>query len=144
MESPLTPALALDYLRELSLDVRSAIVVDADGRRLAGAAEIEAPARALLGVPDAAGGLAVGTSAGWVFAERSPSVGVVVAAGPLVLPGLMRHDVGELVTLLDGARPGRHGAPDAPIASPPDALRALGDAVERALAVSARRAAEES
>ena len=134
MDSPLTPDLALAYLRELSVDVKSAIVVDGEGRRLAGPPELLNPARAVLGVMAATSGLAIRTTAGWVFAARSPSVGLVVATGPLALRGLVLHDVRDIVALLGG---GAHDeTPGDTREAPSDALRALGEAVQRAVAPS--------
>ena len=131
MDPPLTPELALAYLRELSVDVLSAIVVDGEGRRLAGPRELLAPAAAVLGAPGAMEGLAIRTSGGWVFARRSGPVALVVATGLLTLPGLVLHDVVEVVALLGGAPPdgGRAAVADRPDA----ALCALGEAVHRAL-----------
>lgn len=52
MTAILTPALALRHLRELSTDLRAAVVLDASGRLLAGEAVFHTPARELLGVLD--------------------------------------------------------------------------------------------
>ncbi|MEZ0292906.1 MAG: hypothetical protein ACAH82_10215, partial [Solirubrobacteraceae bacterium] len=43
----LTPALALDLVRELSADVRAGLILSAAGERLAGPSELAAAARAL-------------------------------------------------------------------------------------------------
>ncbi len=162
MDSPLTPELALAYLRELSVDLLSAVVVGRDGRHLAGDRAAVTPARALLDVPEAAQGLAIRTSSGSVFCARSETVGVVVATGPLVLGGLALHDVAEVVGLIGGAGPAapasspeagppaRRSSPGArapstggrspgapPSTAPessPDTLRALAEAVHGALA----------
>src|ERR1700741_4048707 len=48
MTASLTPSLALAYLRELSADIRAAIVLDAAGNPLAGPEPLAAPPRALL------------------------------------------------------------------------------------------------
>ena len=132
MDSPLDPDMALAYLRELSLDVKSAIVVDADGRCLAGPPALLGPARAVLGVSAATGGVAIATTAGWVFAVRSRAAGMVVTAGPLALPGLVLHDVRDVVALLGGGSPDA-GAAESP-ETPSDALQALAEAVQRAAA----------
>ncbi len=142
MDPPLTPELALAYLRELSVDLLSAVVVGRDGRHLAGDRAAVTPARALLDVPEAARGLAIRTSRGSVFCARSETVGVVAATGPLVLGGLALHDVAEVVALLGGAAPDAF-PPSAPQSSrdahpparesSPEALRDIAEAVHAAL-----------
>ena len=132
MDSLLTPDLALAYLGELSLDVKSAIAVDGEGRRLAGPLELIVPARAVLAVPATTSGLAIPTSTGWVFAARSRSAGMVAVAGALALPLLTLHDLRDVVSLLGGEE--RDKAPAETSPPPPDALRALGEAVQRASA----------
>ena len=54
MPPALTPALAVDYVRELSADVRAVVVLDADGELAAGPEPLAAPARALLDAGGAA------------------------------------------------------------------------------------------
>ncbi|CAA9473913.1 MAG: hypothetical protein AVDCRST_MAG65-965 [uncultured Solirubrobacteraceae bacterium] len=132
MDAPLTPDLALAYLVELSLDLKAAIVVDGDGRRRAGAPELLEPARAVLEVPAAVAGLVISTSAGYVVGCRSHAAGIVVATGPLALPGLVLHDVGHVVALLGG---GRAVQPSGDAARPaPSTLTGLGEAVQSAVA----------
>src|SRR3712207_913649 len=116
MEASLTPELAVAYLRELSLDVLAAVVLDGRDGYLAGSLPLAGPAAALLAAPETKTGLAIRTPAGWVVGAGSETVGVVVAAGPLALAGLLRHDVSEVVGLLTGARP---TAPAAAIAGAP-------------------------
>ncbi|HWT22312.1 MAG TPA: hypothetical protein VN213_02280, partial [Solirubrobacteraceae bacterium] len=48
MTPALTPPLALDYLHELSTDVRAGAILDGGGELLAGSPALAAPARALL------------------------------------------------------------------------------------------------
>ena len=131
MESLLTPTLALGYLRELSADLLGAVVVDSGGRPLAGDFALASPARALL---DADGGpqFDVRTSAGWVFCARSQRYGIVLVMSPLALTDLVRHDIDEVVRLLDGGRIDSVAAPG-PRASRA-VLRALADAVHDAVA----------
>ncbi len=138
MEPSLTPDLAVAYLGELSLDVLAAVVLDGRGGYLAGSLALTGPAGALLEAAEAAEGVAIRTRRGWVVGARSETVGVVVAAGPLTLAGLMRHDVLEVVHLLTGARP---IAPPAGIPSTPaGTLRALADAVQGAAPRAVTRA----
>lgn len=131
MESLLSPALALAYLRELSADLLGSIFVDSAGRFLAGDSGLASPARALL---DAGGGAQfdVHTSNGRVFCARSQRFGIVVVTSPLALPDLVRHDVGEVVGLLDGGRTDSVAAGG--LLASPAVLRKLADAVHDALA----------
>jgi hypothetical protein len=81
---PLTPALALAYLHELSTDVRAAALLDAGGQCLAGDPSLAARADALL-------------------VERSPSgAAIVVEAGPHALLPLLRHDMRTVLGDLAG------------------------------------------
>ena len=131
MDPLLTPDLALAYLRELSLDVLAVVVLDADGRHLAGERKLSAPGRALLEVAEVEGGLALRTRAGWVFGARGPHAGVVAATGPLSLPGLVLHDVLVTASLLGGA----HAVVSrvSPRQCSAAELQALGEAVGAAL-----------
>jgi hypothetical protein len=113
----LTPALALDYLHQLSADIRAAVVLGAGapggtrGRAevagwavLAGPEALGAPARALL----AHGALVHARGhAGAAFGARGARLAVVVVTGPLALPGLTAHDVRAALAALgdepDGA-----------------------------------------
>jgi len=90
MTAALTPALALSYLHELSLDVRDAVVLDAAGTPLAGEPALAARVSALIagvapGIVVCDGSLlAAGTSDGGVIA---------VLAGNLALLPLLEHDL---------------------------------------------------
>jgi hypothetical protein len=145
MEPPLTPELALAYLRELSVDVSSAIVVDDEGRLLAGPPALRAPAAAVLEAPGAEHGLAIETDGGWVFAAASGGVGVLVTTGPLALAGLALHDVRAVAALLAGAP--HDEPPNGPVREPrratPASLRALGEAVQRATAEVVRPSSDD-
>lgn len=93
MTAALTPELALDYVRELSADVRAGVVLDAAGARLAGPPTLAGPAA------EAVAALAVGQEGqalradGAVFAVRGERVALVLACGPRALPELARHDL---------------------------------------------------
>jgi hypothetical protein len=99
MTASLTPALALAHLRELSVDVRAAVVVDAAGARLAGDAELADRAGALL---EAGGGPAAGvrrevTGGEALLAARGPDgLGIAVLAGSLALVPLLEHDLAAI------------------------------------------------
>jgi hypothetical protein len=93
MPPALTPELALDYLRELSADVRAGVVIAGDGRRLAGPEPLAAPARALLAALPDAEEVEVATADGIVFAARSDEHAVVLVCGRLALGALHRYDL---------------------------------------------------
>jgi hypothetical protein len=106
MPAALTPDLALALLRELSADVTAAVVLDAAGERLAGPAALHAPARDLLAAaPPGPAELHGRTAAGAVFAARDEAHQIVVATGPLALPGLTRHDLRAALAALAGETP---------------------------------------
>ncbi len=93
MTPALTPALALDYLRELSADLRGGVVLSAIGEHLAGDASLVAPARALLAAAPGAAEAEGRTERGAAFAARSGDLAVVVACGPQAIAGIARHDL---------------------------------------------------
>jgi hypothetical protein len=117
MPAILTPALALRYLRQLSTDVRAAIVLGADGRPLAGEEAIAAPAADLAALLPAgarelivrveAGGALRGTALVARVEARTTLVlaptTLVLAVGPLALLELLRHDVEAVAQTLAGA-----------------------------------------
>jgi hypothetical protein len=86
----LTPALALAYLRELSIDVRAALVLGPAGEPLAGDAELADRARAAL-----AAGERIARSGGdpLVVGRGAGGLAIAVAAGPQALLELLAHDV---------------------------------------------------
>ena len=103
MSQALTPALALDYLRELSADIRSGVVLSPSGERLAGPEELVGPARDLLeAAPDAAE-VHVTTADGAVFAARDAQHAIILACGRLALPALARYDLKVVLGELSAA-----------------------------------------
>lgn len=144
MPDALTPDLALAFLRELSADLTAAVLLDAAGERLAGPAALHAPARELLAAaPPGPAELHGRTAAGAVFAARDHAHQLVVATGPLALPGLTHHDLRAALAALAGPGPQGPGddaagsgraAPDAavrqmPPTAPIEAPRALVEAL---------------
>jgi hypothetical protein len=102
----LTPPLALDYLRELSADIRSGVVLDPGGALLAGPETLLEPARDLLGAAAGAEEVHVTTPDGAVFAARSERHALVVVCGRFALPSLIRYDLRlVLADLAGGERP---------------------------------------
>jgi hypothetical protein len=117
MTTALTPALALDYVRELSADVIGGVVLDADGNLLAGPEALAGPARDLL----ASGGSEGRTKAGAVFAAHSDRHAIVVVTGRFALARVTRHDLRTALAALGGQAP-PDGPPDA---APRAAVEAL-------------------
>jgi hypothetical protein len=104
MTPALTPPLALDYLRELSTDVRQGAVLGADGALLAGPAGLAEPVGALLAAAGDAAEVHVALPEGAVYAVRSPRHAVIVACGPFTLPALALYDLRVVLAELDGVR----------------------------------------
>jgi hypothetical protein len=104
MTPSLTPPLALDYVHELSTDVRAGVVLAAGGALLAGEAALAQPARTLLAAAGDAAEIHVQLAGGAVYAERSADHAVVVACGPFSLPALALYDLRVVLAELDGRR----------------------------------------
>jgi hypothetical protein len=105
MTPALTPPLALDYLRELSTDIRAGVVLDRDGALLAGP-----PARALLAAAGEAHEVHVTAAGGTVFAARSDRHAIVLACGRFALPSLVRFDLKLVLGDLNGPSEQREAA----------------------------------
>jgi hypothetical protein len=100
----LTPPLALDYLRELSADIRSGVVLDAGGALLAGPQELGDAARDLVQGAGDAEEIQVSLADGAVFAARSDKHALVVVCGRLALPSLIRYDLRLALADLGGKK----------------------------------------
>jgi predicted regulator of Ras-like GTPase activity (Roadblock/LC7/MglB family) len=103
-EAALTPELALQYLGELSTDIKASVVVAADGRTAAASRpgeagdELRRLTLELLERADAADDgevshVEVSTGDGAVYALRNPSWTVAVVTGRFALPSLMFYDL---------------------------------------------------
>ena len=108
--SALTPALALDYLGELSTDIEDIVVLDRDGRVAAATGDDDERSermrelfvaildRAADALPDAGvDQLEVTTAEGSVFAVRGRDWSVGVVAGRKPLSSLMFYDLRNVV-----------------------------------------------
>ncbi|HWM08104.1 MAG TPA: hypothetical protein VNO82_02135 [Solirubrobacteraceae bacterium] len=106
-EPALTPPLALDYLRELSADIVTGVVLAPDGALLAGRDELAAAARDLFAAAgDAAAEIHATTAEGAVYAARSDRHAIAVVCGRFALPSLIRYDLRKvLADLAGGERP---------------------------------------
>src|SRR3954454_9388601 len=103
MPTALTSDIALAYLRELSADIRAAVLLDGAGERLAAPPQLAAPARALLvALAPGPAELRATTGAGAVFAARDDRHQLVVVTGPFALPRLTGHDLRTVLRALGG------------------------------------------
>jgi hypothetical protein len=101
-EPTLTPPLALDYLRELSADIRAGVVLAPDGAHLAGPEALVEPARDLLRAASDAAEVHVTTADGAVYAARSDRHAIAVVCGRFALPSLIRYDLRLVLADLGG------------------------------------------
>jgi hypothetical protein len=138
MPPALTPELALDYVRELSADVRAALVLDAGGALLAGRSELAEPVRALLEAAGDTGELEAATAGGVVCAVRSRAHAAVAVCGRFAIGVVVRDDLRAAIAALEGRAPAQPAAGPQPTrdAIPDPALlraaEALISAVQRA------------
>lgn len=100
MTASLTPALALAYLHELSVDVRSAVVLDAGGDPLAGDLAIAPQARDLL----TSAGTGSAQAGALLVARTADGGAIAVLAGDFALATLLRHDLDAVAAALSGGR----------------------------------------
>lgn len=130
------PDLVLAYLRELSTDIRAAVVLDRRGERLAGEAAVTEPARALLAAAERPFTW-VKTTGGAAVAARGERLAIVLALGPHALVALVRHDVMTALADLedrpatagpDTAGPGSASPLSAPVRAAAHALVAAASA----------------
>jgi hypothetical protein len=104
----LTPELAVDYLRELSADIRAAVVLTPGGEPIAGSPELAAPAARLLAAAPDAAEIEVVVTGGAIHAARDERHAVVAVCGRYALPALIRYD---LKVVLGELAPGPDGEP---------------------------------
>jgi hypothetical protein len=133
MPPALTPALALDYVHELSADVRAGIVLDDAGHVLAGPPALAEPARALLAAGGDAGELEAATADGVVCAVRTPAHAAVAICGRFAIAGVVRQDLRTALAALEGREP--RSLARAPTPAP----GTVDDVAEPALAGAANR-----
>ena len=112
-ESPLNPALALDYLAELSTDIHAAVLLEEDGAVAAHTLDSAEPAERVApltlelfatadaaAAPDAApvGQVEATTPEGGVYAVRRSSWLLVVISGRFALSSLMFYDLRSVLS----------------------------------------------
>jgi hypothetical protein len=133
----LTPALAVEYVRELSADVRAVVVLAEDGELLAGPDRLAGPARALLAAGGGAAELEASNGDGVVCAVRSAAHAAIAACGRFAIPGVVREDLRAALAALEGRSPAA-GSP--PPAAPGQAADASVTAAADALISASQRA----
>ena len=89
MTAALTPALALAYLRELSVDVRDAVVLDAAGDPVVGTQTLAAAARQLVASADSP----VARDGRLLVARTCDGGAIAVLAGDFALVAVLEHDL---------------------------------------------------
>jgi hypothetical protein len=101
MTTALKPVQALDRLADLAgEDIRAAVVLDRDGRRLAGSPALAAPAAELV-VAANAPEIEVAVERGLVFAVRGRGHAIAAVCTRAVLPALMRYDLRAVLAELE-------------------------------------------
>ena len=133
MPPALTPALALEYVHELSADVRAGIVLDDAGRVLAGPRALADPAKELLAAGGDAGEVEAATADGVVCAVRTTAHAAVAICGRFAIAGVVRQDLRTALAALEGR------APPTPTTAPPPSADAVDDVAEPALSGAANR-----
>jgi hypothetical protein len=130
MPPALTPSLAVEYVHELSADVRAVLVLGGDGALLAGPAELADAARALLTAAGDTAEVEDGSAEGVVCAVRTDAHAAVAVCGRFAIGGVVRQDLRAALAALEG-RPAAAGPGTAPLAPEP-ASTASDEAVQRA------------
>jgi hypothetical protein len=110
MTAALTPELAVDYLRELSADIRAVAVLAPDGSPLAGTPELTTAARRLFDAAPDAAEIEVAATGGTIHAARSDTHAVVAVCGRFALPALIRYDLKIVLAELAGGSGDRQAA----------------------------------
>ena len=113
VSAPLTPELALDYLGQLSTDIKASVIVSADGRTAAASRpgdngdRLRELSQQLFGRADAADShvvtqIEVSTGDGAVYAVRDERWTIGVVTGRFALSSLMFYDLRSVLGDLEG------------------------------------------
>ncbi|MEA2172338.1 MAG: hypothetical protein QOF76_5638 [Solirubrobacteraceae bacterium] len=133
MTGALTPDLAIAYVRELSADVRAAVVLDPAGERVAGDTRLAPAARAAAAALRGAAAVAAST-----HLDDRGIVTVVVTADHtlLVISGPLAFEGPTLIDARAAAAAMTQMAPETIAAAPPETLKS---AVEREISEFSRQ-----
>jgi hypothetical protein len=137
MPPALTPSLALEYVHELSADVRAGVLLDAAGDLLAGPPPLADLARALLDAGGDAGELEAATADGVFCAVRTSDHAAVAICGRFAIPGVVRQDLRAALAALEGRSPATPPVPSDPVSD--DAEPALTGAANRLISAVQRQ-----
>lgn len=130
MAAALSPELAVAYVRELSADVRAAVVLAANGAVLAGDPDLAPAALAFARALGAAADGAVRTERGLVVAARTPQHTLLVVTTALALESTTRLDAIAAAAALSGvpeAAPSHAAAPTPALIAAADAAISAAD-----------------
>jgi hypothetical protein len=129
MTAALSPELAIAYVRELSADVRAAVVLARNGAVLAGEPGLAPAAMAFAAALDPATDAVIRTPDGVVFGARSRDHSLLVVASSLSLEGPTRLDSWAAVNAMTDAEIGPERPESAPSAALEQAAKAAIEAV---------------
>ncbi|MDX6717925.1 MAG: hypothetical protein QOJ63_179 [Solirubrobacteraceae bacterium] len=102
MTSAISPALALEYLATLWVDLRAGAVLDAAGETLAGDPGLARRAAGLLLGAEPGQTVSAEDSAGVLYAQRSEAHSIAVLVNPEALQAVVVCDLAEVLADLDG------------------------------------------
>ncbi len=105
MTPKLTPEMALEHLRALSIDIREGVILSATGVVLAGSHALAGPARNLLAAASDYKQVEVRTQRGYVFGARSIDHALAVVTRRSALPATIFYDLTTVLEQLGGPRP---------------------------------------
>jgi hypothetical protein len=103
MTAAISPALALDYLATLWVDLRAAAVLDGAGFMLAGDAAIAGPAGTLVAAAQAGQALRADHDGGVLYAVRSDRHALAVVVSREALEAVIVCDLQAVLADLDGS-----------------------------------------
>jgi hypothetical protein len=129
MTAALSPELAIAYVRELSADVKAAVVLAANGAVLAGDTDLAPAAVAFAEALSDHTDAVVHTEAGIVFGAKTATHSLLVVASPLSLEGPTRLDTRAAVAALE---PTKVTLPR-PVDTPSTPLRQAANAANEAI-----------
>ena len=130
MTAALSPELAIAYVRELSADVRAAVVLARNGAVLAGESGLAGPAHAFATALGEHAEAVVRTDTAVVFGARTADHSMLVVASTLSLEGPTRLDVQAALQALEPGKTALQRAIDPPSAALTQAAKTAADVMQ--------------